>query len=118
RAEVAAAISAAIDAVLAGAPGALDTLNELSAALGNDANFATTVTNALAAKLETVSYANILAAAIGSAAEVRANTASKLLAVQPALASLDFVALTDATTIAFDLSGGGNRQVTLGGNRT
>ena len=32
------------------APSTLDTLNELAAALGNDANFATTVTNSLAAK--------------------------------------------------------------------
>ena len=33
------------------APGTLDTLNELAAALGDDANFATTTTNALATKL-------------------------------------------------------------------
>jgi len=33
------------------APGALDTLNELAAALGDDANFSTTMTNALAGKL-------------------------------------------------------------------
>ncbi len=33
------------------APGALDTLNELAAALGDDANFSTTVTNSLAGKL-------------------------------------------------------------------
>lgn len=46
----AAAITAAIDALLAGAPGALDTLNELAAALGDDANFAATVTTALATK--------------------------------------------------------------------
>lgn len=32
------------------APGALDTLNELAAALGDDANFSTTVTNSLATK--------------------------------------------------------------------
>ena len=31
------------------APGALDTLNELAAALGDDANFATTITNSIAA---------------------------------------------------------------------
>jgi len=37
-------------AVVDGAPGTLDTLNELAAALGDDANFATTVTNALADK--------------------------------------------------------------------
>jgi hypothetical protein len=35
----------------AAAPGALDTLDELAAALGDDASFATTVTNSLAAKL-------------------------------------------------------------------
>ncbi len=34
-----------------GAPGALDTLNELAAALGDDANFAATITTALAGKL-------------------------------------------------------------------
>lgn len=33
------------------APGALDTLNELAAALGDDPNFATTITNSLATKL-------------------------------------------------------------------
>jgi len=37
--------------LIASAPGALDTLNELAASLGNDANFATTVTNNLATKL-------------------------------------------------------------------
>jgi hypothetical protein len=44
------AISAAIANLIASAPGALDTLNELAAALGNDPNFATTITNALAGK--------------------------------------------------------------------
>ena len=40
-----------INDLIASAPGALDTLNELAAALGNDANFSTTVTNSLATKL-------------------------------------------------------------------
>ena len=43
------AISAVND-VIASAPAALNTLDELAAALGDDANFATTVTNGLAAK--------------------------------------------------------------------
>ena len=43
-------VQAAIAALVASSPAALDTLNELAAALGNDANFATTVTNALATK--------------------------------------------------------------------
>jgi hypothetical protein len=37
--------------LIAAAPGALDTLNELATALGNDAAFSTTVTNSLAGKL-------------------------------------------------------------------
>jgi hypothetical protein len=41
-------ITAAIDNLVDSAPGALDTLYELSTALGNDSNFATTITNALA----------------------------------------------------------------------
>lgn len=49
-----AAVKAAIDALLTGAPGALDTLDELAAALGDDANFATTITNALALKASLV----------------------------------------------------------------
>ena len=41
---------AAISNLVAAAPGALDTLNELATALGNDPNFATTVTNSIALK--------------------------------------------------------------------
>ena len=40
-----------IDDLVDAAPGALDTLNELAAALGDDANFSTTVTNSIATKL-------------------------------------------------------------------
>ena len=40
-----------VDAIVDGAPGALDTLNELAAALNDDANFSTTVTNSIATKL-------------------------------------------------------------------
>ena len=48
-------VKAYVDAEVAGvvdsAPGALDTLNELAAALGDDSNFSTTVTNSIAEKL-------------------------------------------------------------------
>ena len=40
-----------IDALVDSAPGALDTLNELAAALGDDANFSTTITNSIATKM-------------------------------------------------------------------
>jgi hypothetical protein len=44
-------VKTAVDNVINAAPGALDTLDELAAALGDDANFATTVTNSIATKL-------------------------------------------------------------------
>ena len=47
---VTAAVAAAISALVDSSPAALDTLKELATALGNDANFSTTVTNALANK--------------------------------------------------------------------
>jgi len=42
-------VTTAVGNVIDSAPGALDTLNELAAALGDDANFATTITNSIAA---------------------------------------------------------------------
>ena len=45
-----AGVKAALEALIAAAPSALDTLNEIAVALGNDPNFATTMTNALAGK--------------------------------------------------------------------
>jgi hypothetical protein len=50
EAESDAAIAAAIAALVDSSPGTLDTLNELAAALGDDPNFATTVSAALAAR--------------------------------------------------------------------
>ena len=45
------AVNALIAAVVDSAPAALDTLNELAAALGDDANFATTISTALGNRL-------------------------------------------------------------------
>ena len=44
-------VDSAVQAVIDAAPAALDTLNELAAALGDDANFAGTMTTSLAGKL-------------------------------------------------------------------
>jgi hypothetical protein len=44
-------VDSAVQAVIDSAPAALDTLNELAAALGDDANFAGTMTTSLAGKL-------------------------------------------------------------------
>lgn len=47
-------VATEISSLIDGAPGALDTLNELSAALNDDANFATTITNSLSTKISGV----------------------------------------------------------------
>ena len=52
KAESNAAMQAAIAALVGSSPAALDTINELAAALGNDPNFATTVLNLLGGKAE------------------------------------------------------------------
>jgi hypothetical protein len=55
--QTAAQVNTAIQGVVDSAPDALNTLNELAAALGDDANFAGTVTTALAGKLSTTGKA-------------------------------------------------------------
>ena len=47
-------VSTAVANLVDSAPTTLDTLNELAAALGDDANFSTTITNSLADKLENI----------------------------------------------------------------
>lgn len=60
-AEMNAAISAAIDALVDASPGTLDTLNELAAALGDDPNFAATITALVGTKLAKASNLSDLA---------------------------------------------------------
>jgi len=49
------AASTAVNNVIGAAPAALNTLVELATALGNDANFSTTITNSIASKVASVS---------------------------------------------------------------
>ena len=51
-----------IDDLVDAAPGTLDTLNELAAALGDDANFSTTITNSIATKLPTITVVTVTVA--------------------------------------------------------
>ncbi len=91
-------VVAAVSALINGSPGALDTLNELAAALGNDANFSATVTNALAGKLAKASNLSDLA----DAAAARTNLGLGTLAVQNASA----VAITGGSVDGVTLDGG------------
>jgi hypothetical protein len=60
-ANVTSAISTAIADLVDTAPATLDTLNELAAALGDDANFASTVTTSLAGKASNAAFQSALA---------------------------------------------------------
>lgn len=55
-------VDTAVSNLVSSAPGTLDTLNELAAALGNDPNFATTITAALANKANVSSLASVATA--------------------------------------------------------
>jgi len=54
KAEAIADATSQVNAILASAPAALDTLDELAAALGDDANFASTVTTNLGLKVDSI----------------------------------------------------------------
>jgi hypothetical protein len=91
-------VAAAVAALIDGSPGALDTLNELAAALGDDANFAATVTNALALKAE--KSANL--SDLSSAAAARTNLGLGSIATQAA----SNVAITGGSIDGVTLDGG------------
>lgn len=59
--------------LVASAPSTLDTLNELAAALGNDPNFATTVTNSLSTKIAGTGTSNYLPRFSGSQSLINSN---------------------------------------------
>ncbi|EFD6248365.1 tail fiber protein (plasmid) [Escherichia coli] len=84
-------VRAAISALVGSSPEALDTLNELAAALGNDPNFSTTMTNALAGKQPLDATLTALAGL--------ATGANKL----PYFIGKDTVAQTDLTSVGRDI---------------
>lgn len=129
-------IATAVANLVASSPATLDTLNELAAALGNDANFAATMAASLGAKapLDSPDFTGAPTAptaAAGTNTTQLANTAF----VAAALAGLAYaqlgvaqswtkaqrgavVPLADGATITPDFSLSNNFSVTLGGNRT
>jgi len=112
-----AATKAYVDAQVSGlvdaAPGALDTLNELAAAIGDDASFSTTVTNSIATKLPLAGGTMTGNIALGgyliNGAALTPTTASELTSksyvdsiLGSATAASDTAAAVEATYDAFD----------------
>jgi hypothetical protein len=64
-----------------------------------------------------LTYAMIASAAIATASEIRAATASKLLTMANFISANASVALSDAATIAINFASGWNFHVTVAGNR-
>lgn len=99
------AIAAAIADLVAGAPGALDTLNELAAALGDDPNLATTLTGLISTEATARADADTAVAAAAAAdATTKANAAqaAAIAASQPV--DSDLTAIAALSTTAFGRS--------------
>lgn len=103
-------VQAAVAALVDSSPGALDTLNELAAALGDDANFASTMTTALAGKQPLSSELTALAALTGTAY----GRALLEVADQAALQSIVNVENNADVTDAANVSSAGASMVSSG----
>ena len=83
-AATAAAAAAAVTSLVDSAPAALNTLKELATALGDDASFATTVTNSLAAKATILSLTTETDRAIAAEGVLRGDLAAELIVARAA----------------------------------
>lgn len=91
-------VATAVSNLVASAPSALDTLNELAAALGNDANFATTISTTVGGKLAKASNLSDLT----DASAARTNLGLGSMATQ----SSSSVSITGGSIDNIDLNGG------------
>lgn len=90
-------VSAAVSAIVDTAPEALNTLNELAAALGDDANFATTISTSLGEKL------------------VKASNLSDLTSVSTARTNLGLGSIATQASSNVSITGGSINGITLDG---
>jgi hypothetical protein len=103
-------VSTAVSNIVDAAPGALDTLNELAAALGDDANYAATITTALGTKQDKVTnvsdteigYLDGVTSAIQTQINAKANSADIAELAQDAVATAIEAGTHSNITITYD----------------
>lgn len=97
-----------IEALIGGAPTALDTLNELAAALADDADYAATITTALAAKVNTSSLS---VAAGANTVALRDSSGNLTTAGQLNFANNDGFVYNDTSNIMYVKKDGTDRAI-------
>lgn len=110
------AIAAGVAALVDSSPATLDTLNELAAALGDDPNFATTITTALAGKVDASTLsesiddrvASLLVA--GTNITLTYNDASNTLTIASTAGGLSGTGAVDNAALRADGTGGATLQ--------
>ncbi len=106
-------VQAAIAALVGSSPKALDTLNELAAALGNDPNFATTVTNSLAGKMDKsangsdIENVSVFLQNLGLIGGLSSTTTGRLIGVRVITSSGTYTPTAGTNAIAVMAVGGG-----------
>lgn len=113
-ADVQNAITALVDA----APASLNTLKELAAALGDDANFASTVTNALATKANSSDMTTALATKanasdVTTSLALKANSSDVTTSLASKANTTDVVSKTNGTVTTASTSATVVRNITL-----
>lgn len=114
------AISTAVSGIIDSAPATLDTLNELAAALADDASFATTITNSLANKQDIVT--NVSSTEIGYLDGVTSSIQTQINAKAPT-ASPTFTGTVTTPTLSLTPAGtasltDGTGNIQVGANGT
>ena len=106
--QTAAQVATSISNLVASAPSTLDTLNELAAALGDDPNFATTVSNSIGTKVSS----SLLSTAAGANTVVQRDSSGNITtAGQINFANNDGFVYNDTTNIMYVKKDGTDRAI-------